>query len=214
MPDGEENNEGQGTDAQGTQPPAGGDADKQGAGNNDQGFPENTPWRDMTLAQQVEYWQAQSRKHEGRVKQMGDYDDLKTQAAEYAKLVEASKTDQERAIDAAAKEAREATLKEIGSRLVDAQFTVAGAGRFSADKKENQDRVDALLENLDRSRFMKDDGTADTDKVVAFLDSVAPAQKQQEQHHDFGQGRRQGSTAPSVEAGFELYKQLHPQQTP
>jgi hypothetical protein len=204
--EGEQNSEGQGTDAQGTQPPAG-EAVKPADQNNDQGFPENTSWRDMSLEQQVAYWQAQSRKHEGRVKQMGDYDDLKTQAGEYAKLVEASKTEQEKAIDAAAKEAREATLKEVGSRLVDAQFTVAAAGRLDAE------RLAALLDGVDRTRFMKDDGTADADKVKSFVDSVAPAQKQQEQRHEFGQGSRQGSAVPSVEAGADLYRQLHPQTT-
>jgi hypothetical protein len=60
---------------------------------------------------------------------------------------------------------------------------------------------------------MKDDGTADPDKVMAFLDSVAPVQKQQEQRHEFGQGSRQGSTAPSVEAGAAEYRRLHPLPT-
>jgi hypothetical protein len=199
-----------GTGAQGSEGPVGGEAGKQAADDkkgDDAGFPADTPWREMTLGQQVEYWKAQSRKHEQGVKSMSDYDDLKTKAAEYQKLVEASKTEQEKAIDAAAKEAREATLKEVGSRLVDAQFTVAAAGRLDGD------RLSALLDGVDRTRFMKDDGSADADKVKAFVDSVAPAQKQQEQRHDFGQGSRQGSTVPSVEAGFAEYQRMHPQTT-
>jgi hypothetical protein len=207
MPDGEENTEVQGTDAQGTQAPAG-EAVKPAEQNNDQGFPENTPWREMTLAQQVEYWKAQSRKHEGRVDSMADYSELKAKADKLAEIEEANMTEQQKAVAAAAKEAREATLREVGSRLVDAQFTVAAAGRL------DEDRLKALLDGVDRSRFMKDDGSADADRVKAFVDSVAPAPKhQQEQRHEFGQGSRQGSAVPSVEAGADLYRQLHPQPT-
>jgi len=196
----------QGTDAQGTQDPAG-EAVKPAEQNNDQGFPENTPWRDMTLGQQVEYWKAQSRKHEGRANSMADYSELKAKAEKLAEIEEANMTEQQKAVAAAAKDAREATLREVGSRLVDAQFTVAAAGRM------DEERLKALLDGVDRSRFMKEDGTADADKVKSFVDSVAPAQKQQEQRHEFGQGSRQGSTVPSVEAGAALYRQLHPQPT-
>jgi hypothetical protein len=206
--EGEAQNEGQGTDAQGSQAPAGNEAVKPNADNKDDaGFPADTPWRDMTLGQQVEYWKAQSRKHEQGVKSMSDYNDLKAKAEQLAALTEASKSEQEKAIDAAAKEAREATLKEVGSRLVDAQFTVAAAGRMDSE------RLAALLEGVDRTRFMKDDGSADADKVKAFVDSVAPAAKQQQERHEFGQGSRQGATVPSVEAGAELYRRLHPQPT-
>lgn len=207
MPDGEQNNEVQGTDAQGTQAPGGGEAAKPDAGTNDQGFPENTPWRDMTLGEQVEYWKANARKHEQNNKAMSDYAELKAKAEKLAEIEQANMTEQEKAVTAAAKEAREATLKEVGARLVDAQFTVAAAGRMDAE------RLSALLEGVDRTRFMKDDGSADADRVKAFVDSVAPAAKQQEQHHEFGQGSRQGSAAPSVEAGMALYKQLNPQPT-
>lgn len=204
--EGEQNNEGQGTDAQGTQAPAG-EAVKPAEQNNDQGFPEGTPWRDMTLGQQVEYWKAQSRKHEGRANSMADYSELKAKAEKLAEIEAANMTEQQKAVADAAKEARESTLREVGSRLVDAQFTVAAAGRM------DEERLKALLDGVDRSRFMKDDGSADADRVKAFVDSVAPQQKQQEQRHEFGQGSRQGSTVPSVEAGMDLYKQLHPQPT-
>jgi hypothetical protein len=199
-----------GTGAQGSEGPVGGEAGKQAADNkqdDDAGFPADTPWREMTLGQQVEYWKAQSRKHEQGVKSMSDYSDLKAKAAKLDELEEANKSEQQKAVDAAAKEARESTLREVGSRLVDAQFTVAAAGRLDAE------RLTALLDGVDRTRFMKEDGSADADKVKAYIDSIAPAQKQQEQRHEFGQGSRQGSTVPSVEAGADLYRQLHPQST-
>lgn len=176
-------------------------------GDDDRGYPENTPVAEMTDKQAAAYWKAQSRKHEGRVKQMADYDQLKTAADEYQKLVEASKTDQEKAIDAARSEAREAALKEVGSRLVEAQFTVATAGRLGDEQRT------ALLGGLDLSRFLTADGSVDAEKVKSFVDSVAPTAPSEGSGKptrvDLGQGSRGGNNAPTTASGAELYAQRH-----
>ncbi len=59
------------------------------------GFPQNTPWRDMKPEEQVAYWQHQARRHEDRVKSMADYDQLKQVEAEYQRIREANQTEQE-----------------------------------------------------------------------------------------------------------------------
>lgn len=207
---------------EGGQPPEGQPAAGQGAGagapgdgngtanagsgqvaGGDDGYPANTPIVEMTAEQQAAYWKAQARKHETRVKQMSDYDALKQTSEQYRTLVEASKTDQEKALDAAKAEAREAAKVEFGTRLVDAQFKVAASGRL------DEQQVTTLLDGLDRTRFMTDAGDVDAAKVKTYVDGIAPAQ-QGPGHVDMGQGRRQGSTAPTVETGAALYTERHP----
>lgn len=167
------------------------------------GFPANTPVAEMTDKQAAEYWKHQARKHEGRVKSMGDYDTLKANSEQYAKLVEASKTEQEKAIDSAKAEARTATLREVGSRLVDAQITAVSAGRMSDGMRT------ALLDGLDRSRFLTADGDVDADKVKAFVDGIAPAGAGTTKPVDLGQGKRGGNAAPSLADGSSLYAERH-----
>ena len=91
--------------------------------------------------------------------------------AELDDLRKASLSDQEKAVADAAEQARlDAWTKAIGAfgaRIVDAEVRAAAAGR-AID-------VDALLEGLDRMRFLTDDGEADVDGIRAWVDKVAPA---------------------------------------
>lgn len=210
-------------DGEGGQPPAGQPPAGQGGGTGasgdgggtgsagggqspggDDGYPANTPIAEMTPEQQVAYWKAQARKHEARVKQMSDYDALKETSDQYRALVEASKTEQEKALDAAKAEAREAAKVEFGARLVDAQFKVAASGRL------DEQQMTTLLDGLDRTRFMTSTGDVDADKVKTYVEGIAPVKPQGQTHVDMGQGRRQGSTAPTVETGAALYAERHP----
>lgn len=138
---------------------------------NEHGFPDNTPWTQMTPEQQVAYWRHQSRRHEDRVRSMGDYDALKAKAAEHDALVEASKTEQERAVDEARRAGRAEAMAKVGDKLVEAALRSAALGRVP------EAALETLLENLDRRRFMTggDEPTVDTDKVRAYIDAVAPA---------------------------------------
>jgi hypothetical protein len=76
-------------------------------------------------------------------------------------------SDTEKAVEAARAEARTAALREVGGRLVDAELRAAAAGRPI--------EVDALLEAVDRSRFITDDGDVDRKALAAWVDRIAPA---------------------------------------
>jgi hypothetical protein len=137
----------------------------------DLGYPDATQLSQMTGDQQVAYWKHKARKHEQRVESMRDYDKLRETAQAYEKLVAASQTDHERAIAEARSAARAEALAEAGGQLVEQWVRAAAAavGRFT------QESVNALLENLDRSRFLTPNGAVDTDRVYAFVGSIAPA---------------------------------------
>ncbi len=155
-----------------TPPPAGGGTGQPnpatGTGQHPDGFPPNTPLAEMSVDQQAAYWKHQARKHEQRVKDMGDYDQLKTQADEYQRLVTASQTEHERAVAEARRQGHAEALTAAGGQLVEQWLRAAAANRL------HQDSVNALLEGLDRSRFLTAQGGVDTDKVYAFVNSVAP----------------------------------------
>ena len=123
-------------------------------------------------------WQALARKHEERAKANSNA------AKELEELRKASMTEQEKAVEAAKAEARTAALREVGNRIVDAEFRAAAAGRL------DKERVDALLEGLDRSRFITDDGEVDTEKVAAYVERITP-EPTQPGPVDLGQGVRQ-----------------------
>jgi hypothetical protein len=135
----------------------------------DNGFPTGTPLAEMTSEQQMAYWRDKARKHEERVKSMSDYDQLRATADEYERLVEASKTDQERAIAEARRQGRTEAIGEVGGRLVEAYVRAAAAGRLG------EDTVATLLEGLDRTKFLTN-GEVDTARVYAFVNTLAPAQ--------------------------------------
>lgn len=131
-------------------------------------YPENTALAQMTLEQQSEYWRHKARKHEDRVKQMGDYDQLRQKADEYERLVTESQTQHERAVAEARRQGHAEALAAAGGQLVDQWFRAAAVGRLP------EQSVDALLAGLDRSRFMNAQGGVDTDRVYALVNSVAP----------------------------------------
>lgn len=79
---------------------------------------------------------------------------------ELTQLREASKTDQDKALDAARAEARAEALKGVGGRLVDAELKVALVGRALT--------ADALL-TFDRTSFLTDDGDVDRDALTAWV---------------------------------------------
>ncbi len=152
------------------------------------GFPQNTPWRDMQPAEQVAYWQHQARRHEDRVKSMDDYDQLKQVAAEYQRIREANQTEQEKLVADARRQGHAEALAAAGGQLVEQWVRAATAGRLP------QESVNALLGGLDRARFLKD-GAVDTDKVYAFVNSIAPAAVAQPQVQP---GQPAAPTAPAT----------------
>lgn len=178
------------------------DADKSGG----KGFPENTPVREMTVDQRAAYYEHQARKHEDRNKDLlkitgGKYgDDLKALLEERDKLVDAQRTDSERAVEDAKKAAREETLRELGPKSVRAAFDLL------LSDMEEQERNDAI-DLLDLSKFLSETGEVDTVKVRKFASTItAPADKDKgTQRQDYGAGRRGSQAKSGVSAGADLY---------
>lgn len=134
------------------------------------------------LAAEVEKWKNLARKHEERSKANAEA------AKRLTEVEKAAMSDQEKAVAEAAAKARSEVLAEVGSELVDAQVTASAAGR-SID-------VEALLEGLDRSRFLTEDGKPDPAAISKWIDRIAPKQDDKEPARpgfpDLGQGQRGG----------------------
>lgn len=113
-------------------------------------------------AAEAEKWKSLARKNEERAKANA------SAQAELDKLREATATDQERAIAEARKEASSEAAKSFGSRLAEAQFRVAAAGRLDADQMEG------LLEVVDLGRFVDDNGDPDIEAITSAVSRVAP----------------------------------------
>jgi hypothetical protein len=98
-------------------------------------------------------------------------------------------TDLEKAVAEAHAKGRAEGAAEAGSKLVAAELRAALAGR-------NVD-VDALLEGVNQSRFIGDDGDPDREAIGKWVDRIAPIPEQPENPLaavlDLGQGQRSGS---------------------
>lgn len=134
-------------------------------------------------AAEVAKWKAQARKHEERAKANANA------AKELERLKLESLDETGKAVEAAKAEGRAAALTEMGGKLVAAEFKVAAGGRID---------VDTLLEGLDRSKFLNEDGDPDTDAITAWVQAIAPAQTEPAATADgfpampdLGQGSRQ-----------------------
>lgn len=199
-------------------------------GTDPDGYPAGTPVAEMTIAQQAAYWKHQARKHEQRVKDMGDYDDLRKTADAYKQLVDASQTEHERAVAEARQQGAAEALRKAGGDLVEQWMRAAIGTRLP------EDRVNTLLDGLDRTRFIDQNGRVDTAKVQTYADTLIPAtttaapaatsvpeagaqpaaptaQPTQPQSTapprglDFGQGQPARARPSGLEAGRELARQ-------
>lgn len=195
-----------------------GDGDDDGS---DKGFPANTAVAEMTDAQQAAYWTFQAekwkrtaRENEARAKKLhgADFDELAAKAAKYEKLRKEQMSEQEKAVEAAKAEASTQTRREMGGQLVQAEVRARAAGRLG------DEQLTTLLEGLDTSRFLTKDAEVDTDKVIQFIDGIAPATEDEgddgpsgkgRRKADLGQGRRNSTTKPSVSTGRDAYERRH-----
>lgn len=110
--------------------------------------------------------------------------------SELEKFREASKTEQEKALDAARKEGQAEALKTTAPRLVAAEFRAALAGRRTADE------VAELIEDLDLSKYLTEAGEVDAERVTKKADLLAPAGEERKTAPSFGGGAR-GKTEPT-----------------
>lgn len=167
---------------------------------NEFGFPDKTPVKDMTAAHQAAYWRHQSRKHEDRVKDMSDYDQIKTERdALKAQHQTADEKALEDAKSAAAAAARAEERGKVAPLLVAAEFKSANAGRLEAGA------LAAVLDGIEPTKFLTSEGEVDADKVKTYVDAIAPADSKKK-WPDMGQGRREQSQSKGVDAGRALYE--------
>lgn len=134
------------------------------------------------LTAEVERWKTLARKHEDRAKANA------SAAKELETLRQQTMSDTEKAIALAKAEARTETMREVASRVVDAEVRAAVAGR-------NID-AEALLDGLDRTRFVTDDGEPDRDAISQWVDRIAP-KPTEPAFPDLGQGARSNGNGPA-----------------
>lgn len=167
-------------------------------------FPPRTRPEDMTDAERAAYYQHQARRHEDRNKDLlritgGKYgDELRALLDERQALLDASRTETEKAVATAAKEARDKALAEVAPRLVTMAFNVALAELPEDDRKE-------LIETLDPTKFVDQDGNVDTDKVRSVAERIAPAVKGSGERQDYGAGKRGTPPKSGVSVGAEMF---------
>lgn len=137
--------------------------------NNENGYPDHTPVQAMSPEQQAAYWRTYARRNEDRIKQMGDYQQLKEQADAYSKLLAETQTEQQKAVTAAEARGRSTALAEAGSQMVEAYVRAAATGRMS------EEQVSTLLQGLDRTRFVNpSNGQVDAAMISGYIAMLAP----------------------------------------
>lgn len=182
--------------------------DNEGNGEStDKGFPAETPVAEMTDAQQAAYWKYHSRKHETQAKSREDYDALKALADKWREHEKSQKpADQvqaEEAAEQARKEAESAVKAKYATKLVTAEFKAAVAGRMKPE-----DLTD-LLEDMDLTKYLDDDGDVDTDRVAKKAAIIAPESRSTGGTRRGHQSRRESEKTSSVASGRDLYRETH-----
>jgi hypothetical protein len=155
----------------------------------------------MTAEQQVAYWKHHARRHEDAVKGMGDYQTLKDKASQYDALLATTQTDQERAVEAAKAEGRNAAKAEVTPQLVRTEIKAQAALAGMTDA----DALKALTDRLDTSTFLDDKGDIDADEVEKYVKTIAVTAPPP-QSVPLGQGRTRTDVKPSVASGRELFE--------
>jgi hypothetical protein len=185
----------------------------------DKGFPDGTPLERMTVEQREAYWKHYARKHENALKAFNGLTPEKlAELQEKAQRAEALEfdlmSDKDQAVAQAAAEARLVAEAELMPQLVAAEFRAELKGRIPDEQLP--ERLAALIEPLDLTKFVTGDGKVDTAKVAAFVANIAPATGTPSPTppprgpSPSGLGQRPGSSAsPSVASGRDIYRARH-----
>jgi hypothetical protein len=119
-------------------------------------------------------------------KKYRDYDSLRAKAEQYDSLAASVQTDQERAVAEAQETGFNAAMGSVVPRLVRAEFKAAALGRLTSEQ------LSTLLEDVDLTKYVDDDGEPDTERINKKVDALAPKTAPP----SFGQGNRPAPTAP------------------
>lgn len=184
-----------------------GNEDESNNESTDKGFPAETPVNEMTDAQQAAYWKYHSRKHETVAKSREDYDTIKALAEKWTTHEKSSKPADQVKAEEDAEEARKAAEKAVAAKfatkLVTAEFKAAVAGRMKPE-----DLTD-LLEDMDLTKYLNDDGDVDTDRVTKKAAIIAPESRSTGGTRRGHQSRRTNDKGSSVSSGRDLYQEMH-----
>ncbi|MEV6551755.1 hypothetical protein AB0M57_23995 [Streptomyces sp. NPDC051597] len=145
---------------------------------------------DVSPAEELEKWKRLSRENEKRWKQA---------SKELEGIRHTQMTDQEKALEAARAEARQAALNEVGTSLAEAEIRMQASAAG----------VTAPTAYLDLSRFVAEDGRADRERVTELIASLSRPQAKEPEfpqlmgagHHRSG-GSEIASMDPSELADF------------
>ena len=177
-------------------------------------FPDNTAISDMTTEQKAEYWRHKSRKHEDAEKRLqttlasqSDYADLK-KAAEDAHT--ASLSDQEKLVEQARLEGENLGAdKYRGIAVKYALRAAATAAGIPAAKEGEEDLLGAILDTLDTTKLLTDDGEVDEAKVAKIVAPFAhqPQGESRQGEDPFLEAARRAANGSSAATAEELEKQ-------
>lgn len=116
-----------------------------------------------------------------------DYDALRDKASKLDALEWELTSETEKAAQRAHDDAWNAAMSKSVPRVVRAEFRAEAKGVLSSDQ------LDALLEDIDLSRYVDDDGEPDTAKISAKIAKFAPAPEPERRFPDLGAGNRGGA---------------------
>lgn len=162
---------------------------------------------------EAERWKRQARKHEQRSKANKKELD-RVRGGKKPEKQTGGQGENEPDLDAVRDEVRAEMRKDFAEQTIELYMDAqVDAGRLSGDQ------ADVLLDSIDASKFIDDDGDVDTDKVKALIEGIAkPATGSNGSGKggfpDTGQGRRnggrkRGEKSSSVAAGRELFTERH-----
>lgn len=185
-----------------------GNGDGGGGSGDDDGDPDDDDDSDSDPDEELAKWKKMARKWERRAKESSKA--ITETRKELDELKRRTMSDQDKEIEKAKEEARNEVRAQVGAKLVEAEIKVKAAGRLS------DEAIETLIENLNTSKFLTDDGDVDTDMVAELVDGIVPAKgddndpgKGKGKRPDMGQGRRKGSSKASVTTGADRYRERH-----
>ena len=152
-----------GQQPQGQQPQGGGQQTGGSDGGWDKPYPQK-PLTEMTVEEQNTYWKYHNRKLEDRIRQMGDYDQLKQQLGQ---LQQMTQTEWQRAVLEAETRGRNSAMEQAAGQMVAVAFQGAASNRMTPDQ------IQAQLGALDPKRFVHG-GQVDIAAIHQYVDTIAP----------------------------------------
>jgi hypothetical protein len=157
------------------------------------GFPKETPVDKMTDAEAKMYWRNQAKVANKRVP--ANLDQMQRDAQAWAEYQKTQKPPEQQQIEAAAEQARAEGRREAAKDSAEALLRVT-----LQQRGKDVTEVDAIVDPIDFTRFLSQDGKLDTDRVTAFVDKLAPAQSTGG-GNGIGQGRFDRHETSRAEAG-------------